>query len=75
MIQIKEEYETIMKRSLEKHVDVSFVTFDGKRTFLGCVSIFQGDTSGNYRKILLELLKDPSQRVQKAGNGKPRPIS
>jgi hypothetical protein len=34
------------------------------------IRIFQGDTSGNYRKILLELLKDPSQRSQKAGNGK-----
>ncbi|CAF2904300.1 unnamed protein product [Rotaria sp. Silwood2] len=50
MIQIKEEYENLMKRSLEKHV--------------------QSDTSGSYRKILLELLKDPSQRSQRAGNEK-----
>ncbi|CAF0755465.1 unnamed protein product [Rotaria sordida] len=50
MIQIKEEYENIMKRSLEKHV--------------------QSDTSGSYRKIVLELLKDPSQRTQKAGDAK-----
>ncbi|CAF4561727.1 unnamed protein product, partial [Rotaria magnacalcarata] len=48
MIQIKEEYETIMKRTLEKHVE--------------------SDTSGDYRKILLELLKDPTRRTQKAGN-------
>ncbi|CAF2047091.1 unnamed protein product [Rotaria magnacalcarata] len=50
MIQIKEEYETIMKRTLEKHVE--------------------SDTSGDYRKILLELLKDPTRRTQKAGNEK-----
>ncbi|CAF0830960.1 unnamed protein product [Adineta ricciae] len=50
MIQIKEEYETLMKRSLEKHV--------------------HSDTSGSYRKILMELLKDPSQRNQSAGNAK-----
>ncbi|CAF0825966.1 unnamed protein product [Adineta steineri] len=50
MIQIKEEYENIMKRTLEKHVE--------------------SDTSSHYRKILLELLKDPSQRTQKAGNAK-----
>ena len=74
MIQIKEEYETLMKRTLEKHVEVGFVTFDWKRSFSACVSTFQGDTSGDYRRILLELLKDPSQRVQKAGNGKSRPI-
>jgi len=34
------------------------------------IRIFQSDTSGDYRKILLELLKDPSQRSQKAGSGK-----
>lgn len=31
---------------------------------------FQKDTSGDYRKILLELLKDPSKRSAKAGKGK-----
>ncbi|CAF3586615.1 unnamed protein product [Rotaria sordida] len=44
MIQIKEEYENIMKRSLEDHI--------------------HNDTSGDYRKILLELIKDPSQRTR-----------
>ncbi|CAF5086132.1 unnamed protein product [Rotaria sp. Silwood1] len=43
MIQIKQEYENIMQRSLEDHI--------------------QNDTSGDYRKILLELIKDPSQRT------------
>ncbi|CAM2705420.1 unnamed protein product [Rotaria socialis] len=50
MVQIKEEYETLMKRTLEKHVE--------------------SDTSGDYRKILLELLKDPTKRTEKAGNEK-----
>ncbi|CAF1231961.1 unnamed protein product [Rotaria sp. Silwood1] len=43
MIQIKQEYENIMQRSLDDHI--------------------QNDTSGDYRKILLELIKDPSQRT------------
>jgi len=30
----------------------------------------QSDTSGDYRKILLELLKDPNQRTKTAGNSK-----
>ncbi|CAF4136992.1 unnamed protein product, partial [Rotaria magnacalcarata] len=33
-------------------------------------NLFQSDTSGDYRKILLELLKDPTRRTQKAGNEK-----
>jgi hypothetical protein len=68
MIQIKEEYETLMKRTLEKHVQVCS-TFSFMEDFDFLSHKFQGDTSGDYRKILLELLKDPSQRTQKAGNG------
>jgi len=30
----------------------------------------QSDTSGDYRKILLELLKDPNQRTKTTGNSK-----
>ncbi|UJR35955.1 hypothetical protein I4U23_028696 [Adineta vaga] len=50
MIQIKEEYESLMKRSLEKHV--------------------HSDTSGSYRNIIMELLKNPNERTQKAGSAK-----
>jgi hypothetical protein len=31
--------------------------------------MFQKDTSGDYRKILMELLKDPSKRSEKPGKG------
>ncbi|CAF4219276.1 unnamed protein product, partial [Didymodactylos carnosus] len=48
MIQIKEEYSQIGKRTLENHV--------------------QSDTSGDYRKLLLELLKDPNQRTANIGD-------
>ena len=34
MIQIKEEYETLMKRSLEKHVHVCDVCFSDNLLFL-----------------------------------------
>ncbi|CAF0771349.1 unnamed protein product [Didymodactylos carnosus] len=48
MVQIKEEYSNIGKRTLENHI--------------------QSDTSGDYRKLLLELLKDPSQRTANIGD-------
>ena len=66
MIQIKEQYEELMKRSLEDHVAVCQMMIS-KEYFHR--DIFQKDTSGDYRKILLELLKDPSKRSSKPGKG------
>ena len=67
MIQIKEEYETLMKRSLEKHVHVCDVCFSDNLLFL-MWSLFC--RAIRVVHILMELLKDPSQRNQSAGNGK-----
>lgn len=73
MIQIKEEYEELMKRSLEDHVSVCHRSLAMNQLIERI--FFQKDTSGDYRKILLELLKDPSKRSAKPGKGKSNDFS
>ena len=52
MIQIKEEYETLMKRTLEKHIQVS-----NTRTSVQKTSSVKFDALGWYQR---ELSQDPS---------------